>query len=237
MKGFYMNIVQEMWQFAKLAEKEPHDNSDLLVKDSIFTPMSNSLDYGYIADFKDRVIIAFRGTRGLFNDKGMFDPDSWISDLTFFDVKETNIGTLHEGFWNGWKEFENPIVDYIKNNVPIDKPIIYEGYSRGSTLATLGAIHCAHPNILNRPCSNINFGSPKVGKSDFRDIYEKLPIHTTRCVNGHDIVPELPLWDQGFRHVGNLVHFKEATEHQFFHIFRDHAEYDQAVNKWDIDRN
>jgi len=219
-----MNIVQQMWEFCKLASKEPKTNSDPLVKDSIFTPMTGEMSYGFIADFGDRVIICFRETRGNIR--------SWFEDLYFSPTKETDLGTLHGGFHDTWQQFEQTVLEYVKKNVPFNKPIFCTGYSQGAAIATLCAAHIAHPHILNRPCSMINFGSPKVGKSDFRDIYNSLPINSTCCINGWDIVPDVPLYDMGFRAVGNWIHFIQPLWHKFFCKFTDHAGYDFVVRTW-----
>lgn len=203
-------MVQDIWRFALLAYK--YDSDSPLIKDAINTRLENPIDIGYISEFSNRVIIAFSGTKG--------KPESWISDFDTATTTLTEYGTVHEGFYKGWSEFEKPISDYIKNNVEPDKPIFCTGHSRGGALCTLCALHLSKK--FKNQVSNIHFASPKAGKQDFRDMYEHSPIYTSRVVNGYDIVPEVPFYDMGFRAVGRLIHFPQPIWHKFFCRISDH---------------
>lgn len=250
-----MNFAQDIWRYCKLASNEPKDKSDPLLKDCLhFDFRENDKDYGFIADFPDRVLFVPRETKGLFEKKERkvytgilsflnvfqsdqkFTPHAWFSDLNTFDITETKIGTLHKGFYDGWMLFEEFLLRYIWDNVPAGKPIILGGYSRGGAIVQLAGAHVAHPEIGNRPCSVISFGAPAVGKSDFRDTYEKLPIYTTRVIHDYDLVPNVPLWDMGFRRAGPEVHLKGKWIHKYRPIMQaaDHACYDEHVNKWEV---
>jgi predicted lipase len=222
-----MNTVQDLWRFADLAYKFPADPESTILKGSIAIHLRNGLDGGYIAEFDNRLILAFSGTFGKFK--------SWLSDFEAIEVIDTDFGKLHLGFHNGWAAFQQPIFDYIRDNVVPDKPIFCTGHSRGGALSTLCAAHVAKK--FKNPVSNIAFASPRVGKSDWRDIYEHMPIYTTRVVNGYDVVPTVPFEKMGFRHVGRLLHFPQPLWHKYFSRVQDHYQenYKVAIDLWKPD--
>ena len=221
-----MNTIQDIWRFANLAYDEPTDAKySLLLDRCVLTPIKNDLDYVFIADFPERIIISFRGTPGKIK--------PWLSNLDFKAVQDIDGGTVHEGFYLGWSAFEKAISSYIFNNTHPTIPIFCTGHSRGAALAT----HCAFHLVKKFPfhkISNINFGSPKVGKGNFRDSYNYLPIYTSRVVNGYDLVPSLPLWDMGFRDLCPSIDLYEPFYHKYFYKIRDHLTYDKAVKKYKL---
>lgn len=216
-----MRIIPDMWRFAEICSHEPTGEQPLF-SGSIFTPMKNDLDFGYIADFKDRLIICFMGTKNL---------QAWISDFDVFplrdDSKITNghwgEGSICDGFYTGWSEFKKPITDYlIRNQNDSKKNIICTGHSRGGVLAILCARHLA--KNLNMPCSCISFGSPAPGNKKCRDVINKLPIDLTRVVHGYDIVTYLPPEELGFKQPGKKEWLKESILHKLIpHLrIKDH---------------
>ena len=192
--------------------------------------MKNSTDYGFIAYYPDRIIIAFRGTRGA---------NAWAENFDAIKLVEGN--TIHQGFYNAWAEFKKPIQDYLNNyykphdgSETLTIPIICTGHSRGAPLTTICARHLKKNMKLNVNVSNINFASPSVGNSAFRDQYNFLNINTTRVVNGYDFGPECPPYIMGYRHVGTLVNLPQPLYHKL-KIFKitDHVEgsYKKAIEK------
>lgn len=214
-----MNVIQDMFRYAKIAYDEP-TGSDPLFSDCIdYVSMVNDVDFAFIANYSDRLVISFRGTDNL---KG------WISD---FHANPSAEGcTIEQGFYDGWVEFKRPIQEYIVQYR--DKPIFCVGHSRGAALSTLCARHLAKNMGLR--CSNINFGSPQVFARGGRDEYNFLPINTTRCVNGWDIVTSLPPDGMGYRHVGTVLQFPQPLWHRYFYRIRDHIQssYQGAIDKY-----
>jgi predicted lipase len=170
-----------------------------------FVPMQNNLDYGYMAEYKDKLVICFKGTKNI---------AAWVSDFDVYPLRSDYLfvdgnwgkGTIADGFYTGWSAFKSTISDYIKNNLingSLSKKIICTGMSRGGTLAILAARHIA--KNLKLPCSCISFGSPAPGSSVLRDEIDILPINLTRVVYGKDPVPTLPPERFGFRQPGKLL--------------------------------
>ena len=59
-----MKIIPNMWIFAEACKDEPTGAESLFSK-SIFIPMKNNLDFGYLAEFENRIIICFEGTKNI----------------------------------------------------------------------------------------------------------------------------------------------------------------------------
>jgi len=232
-----MNKIEEMWKFAKCAKTEPQNKEEFRLKTALassmieFTPMSNDLDYGYIAEYPDKIVISFRGTRGIYDEKTRrLNLRSWISNFDAFPLKgdaSLNNGTICDGFYTGWSFFKPVITDYIKtmlkNSISLGTvwhPIFCTGHSRGGALATLCARHIA--KNLKIPCSCISFGAPAQGNSEYRDEINLLPMNHTRCVNGCDIVPCMPPYIAGIRHGGRLLHFNKRFHTKLFNGISDH---------------
>lgn len=224
-----MNIYQDLFRFAYICYSEPTGKENLFYNCLDFVPMQNSTDYGFIAYYKDRIVIAFRGTRG---------GKAWIEDFDAIELVEGN--TIHHGFYSAWSEFKKPIEDYLNNyyksqdGAEITLPVYCTGHSRGAALTTLCARHLKKNMKLPVNVSNINFGSPAVGNGKFRDQYSLLGIDTTRIVNGYDLGPCLPPQSLGYRHVGALINLPQPLIHKlrFLRII-DHVEgsYKKALDK------
>lgn len=199
-----MNIIAEAWSHAELCSHTPTGFEDIFKK-VIFIPMKNNLDYGYIAEYENKLIICFEGTKNL---------EAWVSDFDVYPLRSDCLisdghwgkGTIADGFYTGWSAFKPVIDNYIKRSCslfPMNN-IICVGHSRGGTLAILAARHIA--KNLHLPCSCIAFGSPAPGNSTLRDEIDRLPINLTRVVYGKDIVSTLPPERFGFRQPGKLLH-------------------------------
>ncbi|MBN1604716.1 MAG: lipase family protein [Chitinispirillaceae bacterium] len=204
-----MNIIAQMWLHAEMCSHTPNGSEELFA-DSIFIPMENSLDFGYYAEYDNRIIICFQGTK---------NPAAWVSDFDVYPLRSDyhisdgywGKGTICDGFYTGWSAFKPVITSLIRNSDPIKnkegkwgyKPIFNAGHSRGGTLSILSARHIA--KNLNIPCSCVASGSPAPGNKELRDEIDGLPINLTRVVKGYDIVTTLPPKSFGFRQPGKLL--------------------------------
>jgi predicted lipase len=240
-----MAIIKELYKFCLATYDEPElGNLPPLLEGSIYTRLKNDTDFGFIAEFEDRVIIAFRGSTGgtLKTWLSNFDPyplrkDKPISRVhdfvhTMKKIKKEEVedslraegilkngpwgkGTIHDGFYTAWLFFKKTIGDYVKK-VKRDKPILITGHSRGGSLAELCARHIA--KNMGRPCSCVQTGAPAVGIRAYRDEYNLLPIHHTLVVVDTDPVPELPPHALGFRHVGSYLHIESGKFWRLYYL-------------------
>lgn len=246
-----MRVIRDMWKFAEAAKHEP-TGTELLFKNAIFTVFKNDMDYMYIAEFNDRIIMSFRGSQ--------YNLKAWINDFDTYPLKDDLLkkgpwgdGIIHDGFYTAWSRFKQRVDVYLKEYLKrtridvsvddinkirkfdfgryIDKPIFCTAHSRGAALVTLCSRHLAKNCGISNSC--ISFGSPAQGIKEYRDQYNKLPIDHTRVVNGYDIVPKFPPRALDFRHVGKLFWMKQPWWHWLFCKIYDHfySSYERKIDK------
>jgi hypothetical protein len=227
-----MNIIADMWRYAE-AIGHPNMVNDPLFKDAVkFIPLSSKIDGAFIAEFKDRIIICFQGTK---------NKDAWKSDFDPFPMSE---GMIHQGFYDGWAFFK-PIIDVYFQNLlgtsgtdfsSCTKKVYFTGHSRGGTLSPLGARHLAKNR--NLPCYCITFGGAAHGTAEYREQFNMLPIFCTRVVNAWDIVPTSKIIGTVFKHIGNLewLNTRGTGWHKWFQFMRvrDHfySEYTKTIMQY-----
>ncbi len=224
-----MNMIADLWRYACLAKSEPktEKTNTLLCDSNVFIPMSNDTDYGYIAEFEDRVIISFRGTRGELKPWiENFDPYPLQCDLeknmylsTILKQGSWGKGIIHDGFYNAWLFFKPVIDDYLKQ-MPTYKKIRITGHSRGGALCTLCSRHLAKNRGLRSTC--ISFGAPAQGVFEYAKELNSLSFQHIRVTHGYDIVPSLPPESLGFMHGGLHNWLPEPKIHKWFNKIRDH---------------
>ncbi len=231
-----MNIIIDMWRFAELCS---HDDQGSFIKDHllsmdkyvIFTPMKNDTDYGYIAEFEDRIIICFRGTSGL---------EAWLTDFKPYPLDSDNQcsrGYIHDGFYDAWANFKPVIDQYFRDSLGLSssdfslcsKQVFITGHSRGGALASLCARHFAKNRKLS--VRLVSFGSPAQGTEQYQIECDSLPIQHSRIVNHRDIVPTLPPHALGFRHWGALNLMNYEIHYDFNPLIVDSV-YDHAYSRY-----
>jgi predicted lipase len=234
--------------------------TDDVLKTVVYTEMQNSLDFAYLAEYDDELLICFRGT----------DPNNirvWLSNIdpyplrgskaiscALHDTREFDVdgltalrankvvrdgpwgkGTIHDGFYTAWSFFKPEIKKYLEHVDP-KKRITVTGRSRGGALAEL----CARDLKKNRgrDCTCYTYAAPAVGVQEYAEEYRKLGILLHRVTVNADIVPELPPASLGFRHVGNHIHLTTTIWWRWHKLFlsmriKDHlgSTYDTALRR------
>jgi hypothetical protein len=245
-----MKAIADAWRFAERASHKPEDSSHPLVADSlIFTPMWNDTDYAFIAEFSDRIVIAFCPTS---------DDLGWVSNFDILPLagkSEWESDVVHKGFFTSWEYFEPSVtqylLQYIKQSIGEEdvehvtkksagsfwrfwklKSLLITGHSRGGALGTLCSGYVGKQ--LDIPHSAIFFGCPRAGTKDFRDQYNMLPVDCTRVINGRDIVAQVPPDSTGARAVGKEVVYPPHIGGWFTRkkdLIRDHyhSRYTQSI--------
>ena len=143
----------------------------------------------HIAQNKDVVIIAFRGT----------EPKEFSdikADLNAFKGKSRTEGMVHNGFKN---EIDKLWADVSVSLQRIGKRKLYIcGHSLGAAMATICASRLEehHPELYT-------YGSPRVGGKEF---VRNCLVNHNRHVNNNDMVTSVPFWIMGFRHHGDLTY-------------------------------
>lgn len=80
-----MSVVQKMWSFAKIAYDEPTGKEPLFTDCVSFTSLSTDLDFAYIAEYKDEINIAFRGTDS--KDMDFRALKVWVNNLDIYPLQ------------------------------------------------------------------------------------------------------------------------------------------------------
>lgn len=144
----------------------------------------------YTIETENKVYIGIRGTNNFKN---------WIRDISFFKVKLHN-GKVHRGFYDGaMKIFKSINSDYrnIKH-----KEFYIGGHSMGSGI-TMILVNLLFEDFYNVKVGN-GIGCPRVGDKKYIKNTSKYPFKRYQICNHMDIVPNLPLWIQGYRHYSML---------------------------------
>ena len=137
---------------------------------------------------------------------------------------ESKSGALmHRGFVKAYFAVRDQIHAYIKSHEVASA--VATGHSLGGALATLCAVDLQY-NFANQIAllEAYTYGAPKVGNEGFKDSFNQRVPNSYRFVNGMDIVPELPRWWQGYRHVDQELRIGQRFSLNLVSArFKDHA--------------
>lgn len=128
---------------------------------------------------------------------------------------------IHKGFHDDtmvlW-EWVCKIVEQFRSNIGVLRAIVFDGHSLGAAIAQAMTV-AAWVMFKVSPISAYLYGCPRVGGRAYRAQVKKslatyptvitakmgFPDPITRLVHADDIVPHLPWWILGYRHVGKLI--------------------------------
>jgi len=147
-------------------------------------------------------IIAFRGSA---------DARAWLTDMRVC-LAQTEYGKLHCGFYASTRTILGQLLALDQRSQP--EPVIVTGHSKGGAEALICARILA---AAGKPVQAVvTFGGPRVGDARWRKSYDDQSANlsgalgqptlgdiTYRWVHEEDIVPRLPVWMMGYRHVGH----------------------------------
>lgn len=141
--------------------------------------------------------VVFRGT------KGMQDVlvDMEICQKPF--GKQNNV-KVHNGFRLQFESVESDITHMLETNADLFNTIVFTGHSLGASLATLASIYYTIHFTGKYHIKLYNFGSPRVGNSQFVEYFSKLKpnIDCWRVFNYEDPVPMVPITND-YKHICN----------------------------------
>jgi len=147
---------------------------------------------GYNSAFQE-IIISFRGSSNL---------ENWIEDLKFLkDQTGWGNGNVATGFYEYYMSLQPNILPALASLTQQFPG--YVVYCTGHSLGAAGATLCAYDLKVNQGYGNVqvlNFGSPRVGDSDWANGFNSNLGQIMRMVHQDDIVPHLPPEIFGFQH-------------------------------------
>lgn len=159
-----------------------------------------SIDGCLVGRTGDGIVLAFRGTMP-FDINNPPSVRDWIGDFHAAPIRFDGFpGCVHAGFgvaFHGlWPGIE-PALRALLYSAPKDQPILVTGHSKGGAMAALAAWKIRQTPDLPPP-KVITFAGAKPADATFRAAYLAAGIDQVRYEYNIDIVPHLPLSDQGF---------------------------------------
>lgn len=137
----------------------------------------------------------------------------WIR--TNFDVESETYGVecgqsasstpmVHKGFLKAWKSIEEPVWDKISRvmlRLGGSGKVVVCGHSLGGAMATIAGVdlYCNVEPRYQKSFSIVTFGSPRVGNTVFKDLFDSLIPRSVRVVTVYDPIPKTTIND--FVHV------------------------------------
>ena len=138
--------------------------------------------------------------------RGSVSVENWLQD---FDIRPEPqvVGWVHYGFNRDASEVLQNVAQRVKAS---GKPVFAAGHSKGAAdVARL----CELMALMGIPISDLyTFGEPRWCNAAHAAVYPLADIHW-RLVNGADIVPRVPPWLDGYRHVGRQAYLPPLSTH------------------------
>ena len=143
------------------------------------------LVFGFIAESKEQIVIAFRGYAAY--------PTDLLASYDILQVPYPfvrNGGKSSRGFTCLYQSTRNKLISEL-NKLPDSKRLFITGHNYGGALATLAALDIAVNTRFKNPYV-YTYGSPRVGDPDFAFRFNKEVKNSVRVVNIHDSFPTFP---------------------------------------------
>ena len=149
------------------------------------------------------VEVAFRGTVSE-DGSGERTSANWATNLDakaapllaqeFQDVR------VHRGFQEAYEAVHPRLLAWLEASDARSQELVLAGHSLGGALSTLAAVKLQH--LGWRVSAVVTFGSPRVGHEGFKELYQRMELHTctARFANQRDPVPCVPWEADGFEH-------------------------------------
>jgi triacylglycerol lipase len=143
-------------------------------------------------------IVTFRGTQSA---------DDWLHNLDFILTEYRpvpNVGMVHAGFQLYYMTIRSSLLSLLAKVAPNCRRLILTGHSLGAAISELAAPDVLH-NLNARWQPEVhNFAGPRVGQSDFVNVFDAQIDICFRVANIWDLVPNVPP-PLVFEHVGLAV--------------------------------
>ncbi len=192
--------------------------------------------FGFIAESKDRVVVAFRGSDSL---------QDLVSDVNVFQVRYPFVeraGKTHRGVTSIYETTRNRLIKEVQK-LSTRKKLFITGHSLGGALATLFALDVAVNTKFKKPIV-YTLASFRVGNPAFVSRFNSKVKNSVRIYNVHDPIPFyfvnplyiLPFTKKGlvYRHVQRKVRlffipFNHKIECYFHHVSKKNPVFSKAI--------
>ncbi|MCA0756632.1 lipase family protein [Paenibacillus sp. N4] len=143
------------------------------------------LVFGFIAESKNRIVVAFRGYAAY--------PADLLAAYDILQVPYSFVkagGKTSRGFTCLYQSTRNNFFKEL-NKLPATKKLFITGHNYGGALAELAALDIAVNTGFKHPFV-YTYGSPRVGDHDFASRFDQVVKNSFRIVNIHDSYPTFP---------------------------------------------
>ena len=140
--------------------------------------------FGFVAESKDKIILAFRGTAS---------PQDYDSNLDLFQIPYPFMefgGKTHRGITHIYQSTRNKLIEEL-NKFSTAKQLFVTGHSLGANLAILSSLDIAVNTQFKNPIL-YTFAASRIGDPNFVSNFNKNVKNSIRIYNVHDFVPTLP---------------------------------------------
>ena len=187
------DVDDESW----LAFSETFHRLGLTECDRLIDPLVGTA--GFLIAGDEIIIIVFRGTE---------DRLDWLTNVRAEWVALQGGTRVHTGFFQAyWPVRDKLFASVLRLLEHKPRPVYLTGHSLGGALAAMATAELANhqeARVRDSIAACYTFGCPRAGDSSF-DQYVKVPLY--RVTNGIDLVPAVPPFFLGYRHVGDTRHF------------------------------
>lgn len=161
--------------------------------------MSNGLNYGYLFQSDNILIVAFAGT---------FYKEQWQYNFktklvpAIGQINNATIQTkIHKGFFEIYNGLKDQLRFLIQKFIRSNSKFYLTGISLGAAISTIAAMDLAiyQPDV-------ITFASPRVFNNEGAMILDKLSPNLIRVYNTEDVITDIPLPPE-YTHVGKNYPF------------------------------
>lgn len=154
------------------------------------------------------IVVSFRGTKSS-------SLQDWIDDLNIakvdFPMTKYPGAAVHSGFYKAYEAHKSAVVNEVSRLTEqyIGYDVYITGHSLGAAQATLAALDLR--DNYGIAVKSYNYGSPRVGNSQFASVYANFVPNNFRVVHNHDLVPHVPPEAFGFHHPSYEVWYTSDT--------------------------
>jgi hypothetical protein len=155
--------------------------------------------HGYIGYHQGQkaIYVSFRGSDSIQN---------WISNinaiLTTYPAPGCSNCEVHKGFYQAEQSCFPDVLNHVKTlkSTYPDYQVVVTGHSLGAALATLVSVDLINVGIS--PVRMFNYGSPRVGDTNFANYVNSVIKDRNRITHHKDLVPHSPMHERFTHHSG-----------------------------------
>eukprot|EP00048_Salpingoeca_helianthica_P015336 m.226243 g.226243 ORF g.226243 m.226243 type:complete len:317 (-) comp16901_c0_seq1:40-990(-) len=145
--------------------------------------------------------------------RGSINIPNWVTNFEFIKARDwvdAPDAKLHSGFYHAYLKVRDQLKKLLADKVlngtcPSCTRVVVTGHSLGAALAGICAMDLRVLFGSQLYIELVNFGMPRTGNEAFFRDYPRFVNFTRRVVHQNDIVPHLPPYEIGFRHVTTEV--------------------------------